>query len=117
MTTRRRRADLDDEEPAQAPASTRGWEPSCIRCTRAMPGYHARFGLCATCIDGELAQLSVLQRDIVSGKVPRVNPKYAPEHTSNRPAPMWQAGELTPKAIAAREKLGIASKADDEVPF
>jgi len=107
----------EEIEPVERKHSTREWEPSCIRCTRPMLGYHARYGLCATCIDGELAQLSTLQRDIVSGKVPKVNPKYAPEHVSNRQAPMWQAGELTPKAIAAREKLGIANQEEDGVPF
>ena len=122
MTTKRRRADLDDDDvQPTAKTQSQAWEPSCIRCGREMLGYKARFGLCATCIEREFEQQKTLLRAIMDGTVPQINPKYAPDHVTRKHiGPLWNPEELTEKALVAREKIGLQNPTPvemDGVPF
>lgn len=102
----RHRADLDDD-PAPMESDAKALKmPHCVRCNRDMPGYHALYGICQTCIEIEQESLKGLLQRIRPQQVNGgLHTKGDPHGQADRPA-----GDSGPPA-------GILTGESDEVPF
>jgi len=62
------------------PTKKAGLLPSCLRCGIPIPGARTLYGLCASCVNIEQTGLAQLARDLSAGRIPKVNPAYAPAY-------------------------------------